>query len=233
MDNFFVSLCGSGGCDAAGTWLAALLTLFVLSYLIRDSFLFRLASSLLVGTAVGYGFAVILNTVLWQRLVMPLLLDIPSLWSHSWPLFVPLFLGFLLVARLVPGWQGWGNWSLGYLFGAGAALAIGGALGGALVPQLLASIVSIAPGASVGNSINNLLILVGTLGVLLTFRFTVVAGSPLTRAYGRIAGAWGTAGRGFMLVALGAIFANTFTARVSVLVNQIYFLLHNWLGVVK
>jgi hypothetical protein len=234
MGIIFNAVCHSfpGGCDNAGVWLAAMLTLLVFSYLIRDTFLFRLAQSLLVGTAIGYGSAVVLRTVIWDRLLVPLLQDSVFLWKNNWPLFVPLVLGLLLLTKLIPHWNGIGNLSLGYLFGVGAALAIGGAFGGALLPQLSATILAFPPAP--GDSwINSLLILAGTLGALLAFRFaTAVTRGPI-RAYSAIASAWGRIGSGFIMVAFGAIFANTVTARVSILVGQLYFLLHDWLGIVR
>jgi hypothetical protein len=235
MEGIFNSLCGPlpGGCDSAGVWLAALLTLLVGSYLVRDSFLFRLAQGLLVGTAIGYFSAVALRTVVWDKLLVPLLLDSVFLWKNTWDLFIPLVLGLLLLARLVPGWNGLGKISLGYLFGVGAALAIGGALSGALVPQLRTMILSFPPQPGLENWINNLLIVVGALGALLAFRFTTGLGSGPLRAYSRLAVVWGRLGTAFIMVAFGAIFANTATARVSTLVGQMYFLLHDWLGIVK
>ncbi len=235
MDGIFTSLCGPfpGGCDYAGVWLAALLTLLVGSYLIRDTFLFRLAQSLLVGTAIGYGSAVVLSTVLWDRLLMPLLADSTYLWQNDWDLFIPLILGLLLLAKLVPGWSGIGNISLGYLFGVGAALAIGGALSGLLLPQLRTMVLSFPPQPGPENWVNNLLIVVGALGALLAFRFTTGLGSRPLRVYSSLAAVWGRIGTAFIMVAFGAIFANTVTARVSTLVGQLYFLLHDWLGIVK
>ncbi len=235
MDSIFNSLCGStsSGCDTAGIWLGALLTLLVLSYLVRDSFLFRVAQSLLVGAAIGYGSAVILRTVLWDGLIAPLLADTPHLWATFWPLFFPLVLGVVLLTKLVPNWSAIGNVSLGFLFGVGAALAIGGALSGALAPQLGATVLSLSP-INAGNSwFNNFIVVVGTIGALLAFRFTASTSTRALRVYSTIANAWGRLGRGFILIAFGAIFANTFAARVSVLVGQLYFLLHDWLGVVK
>ena len=209
------------GADAAGLWIAALLTLLVGSYLVKDTFLFRLASSLLVGTAIGYASAIILQNVLWQQLLSPLLNDSATGWTQTWPLFIPLALGLLLLARLVPGWSSAGNISLGFLFGVGAALAIGGALAGALAPQIDASARALAPGLGLAGWVNNLLIAIGALGVLLSFRFaTGLTAGPL-RFYSVVAGAWGRVGRAFMMVAFGAIFANVLTARVSTLVGAL------------
>lgn len=235
MGTLFNSLCSlaPGGCDNAGVWIAAILTLLVLSYLVHDSFLFRLAQSLLVGTAIGYGSAVVLRTVLWDKLLFPLLVDSGSAWKNSWPLFIPLVLGLLLLAKLVPNAGALGDISLGYLFGVGAALAIGGALSGALLPQMRSTIMAFPPAPGLDNWINSVLILVGTLGALLAFRFATRLGAGPLRLYSVLANAWGRIGTAFIMVAFGAIFANTVTARVSTLVGQLYFLLHDWLKVVR
>lgn len=235
MGTAFNSLCAQfpGGCDNAGVWLAAILTLLVLSYLIRDTFLFRLAQSLLVGTAIGFGSAVVLHSVVWDRLLVPLLEDSVFFWSSTWPLFIPLVLGLLLLTKLLPNSSGLGNISLGYLFGVGAALAIGGALNGALMPQLRSTVMAFPPSPGLGNWVNSILILVGTLGALLAFRFTTGLSSAPLRAYSALASAWGRIGTGFIMVAFGAIFANVVTARVSTLVGQLYFLLHDWLRIIK
>ncbi len=233
MDTLFNSVCGSspGGCDTVGVWLGALLTILVFTYLIRDGMLFRLAQSLLVGTAIGYGSAVILRTVLWDGLLTPLLNDSAT----YWPLVVPFIAGLFLLTKLAPRWAGvlFGNISLGYLFGVGAALAIGGALNGALVPQLGATMLSVSPVIGLDNMLNNILLIVGTIGALLAFRFTSSLNSRPLRLYATLATSWGQVGRAFIMVAFGAIFANTLTARVSTLVGQLYFLFHDWLGVVK
>lgn len=237
MDALFSSVCGNNGdaCNVIGIWVAALLTLCVFSFLIRDTFLFRLASNLLVGTAAGYAGAVIIRTVLWDNLLAPLLSDMGNLFANEWLLLIPLALGASLLLKLVPNWRAttFSNFGLGYLFGVGAALAISGALSGALAPQLSATVVSLAPNGDVFNSLNNLLIVVGTLGALLAFRFVNVNGTPLLRAYGQVASTWGIIGRAFIMVAFGAIFAGVLAARVSALVGQLYFLLHDWLAIIK
>ncbi len=209
--------------NISGVLIGAVLTLLVLSYLIRDTFLFRLAQSLLVGTAIGYGLAVILRNVWWEGLFKPLLTG-----SESWGLLIlPLLGGIFLLTKLVRGWNLLGNISLGYLFGVGAALAIAGALSGALAPQLSASVVSIAPSLDSGDWINNLLIVVGTLGALLAFRFTSAQGTRPERLYTAIANGWGRIGRGFIMIAFGAILANVLAARIVTLVGQLYLLFHD------
>ena len=51
-----------------GTWVAAFLTLMVLSYLFGNNPFFRLAQYLFIGVAAGYAVVLAWNQVLWPRL---------------------------------------------------------------------------------------------------------------------------------------------------------------------
>lgn len=239
MDSIFASVCSPGGfCDALGVWLAALLTILVFTYLIRDTFLFRIASGLLVGTAIGVTGAVVISNVLLP--LIPRLLDDLVALPDSWVALVidalPIVLGISLLLRLTPTVRAttFSNIGLAYLFGIGAALTIGGALAGNLVPQLTATMsVSLAPQDSLLEWANGLVILIGTIGAFLAFRFIQPGKRPWQRAYDVITRGWGTLGRGFIMIAFGAILASLILARVSALVGQLYFLLHDWLPILK
>jgi len=216
--------------DSIGVWTGAILTLFVFSYLLKDTFLFRLAQAIFVGVAIGYAATVAIWSVLVPRLVSPLITDPEA----AWHLLIPLTLGLLLFAKLRAGWAPLGNLSIAFLFGVGSALAIGGALSGALLPQLLATIVSLAPAQGIETIVNNLLLVVGTLGAFLSFRFIVPAKPrSAARAFDGLTQKWGALGRWFILIAFGAIFADTAVSRISILVSRIYYLAHDWLEIIR
>jgi hypothetical protein len=215
--------------DLIGVWVGAILTLLVFSYLLGDTPLFRIAQALFVGVAVGYGATVAIYLVLFPNLIDPLLTNTTS----NWPLFIPLVLGLLLFTKLKASWASIGNLSIAFLFGVGGALAIGGALGGTLLPQLGATVVSLAPAQGLGTIVNNLLLVFGTIGAFLSFRFITSTGRRPLRALDAVGRGWGYVGRWFVLIAFGAIFADTAVSRVSILIGRVYYLLHNWLQVVK
>ena len=215
--------------DLIGVWVGAILTLLVFSYLLGDTPLFRIAQALFVGVAVGYGATVAIFLVLLPNLVDPLLTNTTS----NWPLFIPLALGLLLFTKLRTSWAPIGNLSIAFLFGVGGALAIGGALGGTLLPQLSATIVSLAPAQGLDAVVNNLLLVFGTIGAFLSFRFVTSTKRRPLRALDTVARGWGNVGRWFVLIAFGAIFAGTAVSRVSILIGRVYYLLHNWLQVVR
>lgn len=219
--------------DLIGVWVGAILTLLVFSYLLHDSPLFRIAQAIFVGVAVGYAVTVAVRSILIPMLFEPMLTGLFVKGEIPWLYLVPLVLGLLLFTKLRASWASLGNPSIAFLFGVGSALAIGGALGGTLVPQLKATIVSLAPNQGWG-MINNLLLLIGTIGAFLSFRFIIPTEkhAPL-RALDVVARSWGRVGRWFILVAFGAIFADTAVSRISILVGRFYYLLHDWLQVVK
>jgi hypothetical protein len=142
---------------------------------------------------------------------------------------LPLLLGLLLLTK-ARGSSGWlGNSSVAFLFGVGAALAIGGALLGSFLPQIQASWVSISPATAGGGvaAANNLLLAVGTICTLAYFYFTMgVRGGPGS-GFVRLAS---VVGKWVILITFGAIFGNRVMAYVSLLIERAYFLLGDWLG---
>lgn len=214
--------------DIVGVWTGAILSLLVFSYLLGDTPLFRIAQAIFVGVAVGYAVIVAVYLILVPRLVAPLMLN-PN---TNWHLFVPLVLGILLLLKLRASWAPVGNLSLAFLFGVGGALAIGGALSGALLPQLEATVVSLAPSEGVATLVGNAILVIGTIGAFLSFRFATAPRRTATRALDAVGRGWGYVGRWFVLISFGAIFASTAASRVSILIGRVYYLLHDWLQVV-
>ena len=207
-------------------WIAFVLTLVVYSYLfLGDTFLYRMAEHLFVGSMVGYAVVLAWHHVLWPRLFAPLL-KAPV---GNVGLLVPLILGLLLLTKGSTRFSSLGNVSMAFLFGVGAAVAMGGALFGSLAPQIGATMVSLNPGDfleyGLEHAIDNFIIVVGTLSTLLYFYFTADAGSGLSRLRAGFVRFWAGIGRVFIVVAFGAIFADTVMARVSLLVSRIHFLL--------
>ncbi len=201
--------------DFIGQWVALFLTLVVFSYLIKDNFLYRLAIHILVGVAAGYALLVAYKAVLEKMLILPLLQDPQT----NVGLVVPLTLGLLLLAKLLPR-MGWvGNVSMAFLFGVGAALAIGGAMVGTLWPQTLASISSFNL-AHVGlpGAFNNFILFIGAISVLFYFYFTGAQRRKALRAVASL-------GKAFIMIAFGALFATGLVTFVTLLISRINFIL--------
>lgn len=202
-----------------------LLTLMVLSYLIGDNALFRFAIHLFVGVSAGYVAAVALFQVIWPYLLNPLA-TAPLL--ERGLLIVPLVLSALLLMKISPriGWLG--GPAVGYLVGAGAAVAIGGAVLGTIFPQVLSAA---EPFDIVGLTerginplqplFNGVVMMVGTIGTLAYFHFGAHRkedGSVKRSGMIELV-AW--FGKLFVALTLGVLFAGVYAAALSALIERI------------
>lgn len=204
--------------DLAGMIVACILTIMVLSYLIGDNALFRLASHIFIGLTAGFVTVLILYGVIWKQLLVPLW---DGLFSEGGTLniAVPLGLvfGFILLAARS---SAWGRPVVAYLVGVGAATAIGGALLGTIVPQVNASANLFAANLVIGA-----VVLIGTVTTLVYFNFRAraIGDQPTKRAV------WievlGLGGQFFVAVTFGVLFAAVFTASLTALVQRLHFIL--------
>jgi len=214
-----------------GIWVAALLTLSVLSYIIRANAAFRLAEYLFVGVAGGYAAGLVWNNVLSPRLYL-LVSDPSAYWYYG--LFFAL--GLLLLARGIGPISVLGNVPLAALVGIGAGMALGGALTGSLVPQIKAAITPISPSHHGGGlvgwalAIDSLLLVLGTIAVLSAFHYTAEGRGPLGRAMLQIIGGLGELGHKYLMIAFGALVAGAMLTFFTILVGRINFLLSDWLS---
>ena len=207
--------------------VGAVLTLFViLGYLLgENNFLFRLATYIFIGVASGFVFVMVFYQVITPRLIRPML-------SGSFEQIVltilPLVLSVLLVFKIFPNLSRLGNISMAYLVGAGAAVAIGGAVLGTLITQARASInlFDMSAGGGAMRLVDGAFILVGTLSTLLYFSFSAKAqrNAPAQRPVAVRAAAG--VGQVFIALTLGALFAGVFTASLTALIERLGFLLN-------
>jgi hypothetical protein len=206
------------GSDFIWVWMAALLTIMVYSYLLGDNPLYRLAEHVFIGSSVAYAVVVVIHGVLRPLLLVPLVSGETGKRALA---AVPLVLGLLLWAKLKTSWAWLGNFSVAFLLGVGAALAIGGALFGSILPQIQATINAV----DLSGFGQGLIIVIGTLSTLLYFHFAAGAKDGLSGIGASFIRAWARLGRWFIMIAFGAIFANTVMARISLLIGRVQFLL--------
>jgi hypothetical protein len=218
--------------ETIGLTVAAVLTLIVFSYLWRDNRAYRLAEHVFIGTTVGYVFVVVYHQVLLPKLIGP---GIAGRWM-DWRLIVPAVLALCLLLRGAGPLGVLANWGVAFVVGVGSALALAGALSGTLLPQVTASAVPLAgstgnvgAGADWASIAGNLVLVVGVLATLSYFYFTATRQS----VEGRLLRGAGFIGKYTMMVAFGALFASLTLSRLSLLIGRLYFLLGDWLGVIR
>jgi hypothetical protein len=217
--------------DQIGVIVGAILTLFILSYLIGDNFLYRLATHVLIGVGAAYITVTVIADVLWPRIVQPLIAvqTIQAISDDNLKLQmlinaivagIGVFLSFLLLFKFQPRFAFVGNIPIGYLVGVGAAVALGGAVFGTIGAQTVATALPpggplTGPNSNVAiNFLLNVIIVFATVTTLLSFSFFRAARRGVLSGLSSI-------GRFFLASALGATFALVYVASVTVLIDRV------------
>jgi len=202
-----------------GAFAGFILTLLVFSYLFGDNALFRFAVHLFIGVAAAFMAAVAFYSVLWPRLLVPVIYGLPV---ERLLALVPLVLSVILLAKASPRLSGWGAPIMAFLVGVGAATAVGGSVFGTLLPQVQANInlfdiqaIAIS-GKSLGWELfNAAIILLGTVVTLAYFHFNIRSPSPLWMQV------LSFLGKIMIAIALGVIFAGVYSAALTALVERL------------
>ncbi len=235
------------GIELIGTILAALLTVMVLSYLIGDNPLFRVATHIFIGITAGYSGAIAWHNILGPNLVDPLLagglsgiLDGSALSGAQGVLIIGAWILIaMLLLKLSPSTSRWGSLPLVIMVGVGAGVVVGGAITGTLIPQSGAAITSLNPGpfppASAGNILMRLLewleplveviiLLSGTICTLLYFHFTARK-SPTGIGERPTLIAWAAKiGKVFIAITFGTMYAGVLSATLIMLSERMDYL---------
>jgi hypothetical protein len=207
--------------------ISCLLTIMVLSYLVGDNPMFRIAIFIFVGVSAGYVGAVALYQVIIPKVVLPLVND-PL--ANFPALVVPIILSLLLLTKIFPRISWLGSASMAFMVGVSAAVAIAGALIGTLVPQFIASIApfSIKTTSGIGSMLENLsegaVMLLGTVTTLAYFHFGVKSSGPGAGSPNPIMKYMGLIGQFFIAVTFGVLFTGAYAAAVSALIGRMYFI---------
>jgi hypothetical protein len=223
--------------DPIGAIIGFLLTIMVLSYIIGDNFLFRLAIHIFIGAASGYAAVLILYGVLWNQVLVPVFQIFMTggtggVITYLTRVAPAVLLGIWMLTKASPRLARWGTPVLAFLTGVGAATVVAGAILGTVFPQVSASVnvlnMQAAPpelSKLVGWFINGILILVGTVTTLIYFQFGIrrqEEGAPVQRSM--FMEYLATAGQGVIVVTLGVLFASVYIAALVALVDRVRFL---------
>ncbi len=217
-----------------GAVLAALLTLFILSYLIGDNPFYRLAASLFVGLTAGYAVVVALSNVIWPQMIAPLL----NVWNAPQTLdlsrtllaVIAFVLSIILVFKLFASTTRPASCVTALMVGVGVAVAIGGTLAGSLIPQVQAAFVSLGPTKSTPNLLESvvegLFMVVGTVATLWFFYYGGRARPGLPTERPGWVKAVAPAGEVFLGTTFGVMYAGAIVASLAVFAQS-------WLNVLN
>ncbi|MBX2998692.1 MAG: hypothetical protein KF893_09310 [Caldilineaceae bacterium] len=232
--------------DHLGVVVGFLLSLAIFSFILRDTWLVRLAQYLLVGVSLGYAAVIAWQSVLWLRLFRPLLdaarPTFPPTMDALWLYWAPLGLGLILWLAGIDALRGSiaGRPSplrrglrllailpMGILAGVAVGVGIAGAIQGTLLPQFLRGADLGLPAGPPGFLIMGMLTLLITTGALIHLQVGKVAAVEwkLPNFLLSILNGWRWIGERALWLAAGFLFAQLFTSRITLLIARLeYFL---------
>lgn len=215
--------------DLIGGMLGFLFTILILSYLIGDNPLFRIAVYIFVGVASGYVASVVVWQVFIPRLLMPTFSALQTLSLAEGVYLLFPWLGVLFIfMKISPGMSGAARITMAFLVGAGAAVTLVGALTGTLLPQVGAAIDFFDLKAAAARNVgalevmgNGLILMLGTVTSLAYFHFGArPKADGSVRRFAPIE-FLAMAGRMFIGITLGAIFAGVYAAALTALIERV------------
>lgn len=195
-----------------GVWIGALLTLCLYSFLYKENRFYQFAERLYVGVGAGYYICQGLNNVInkaWDPMVK----------EGKIYLIIPMVLGLMLYCRFVKSLVWVSRIPLSILVGIGVGLVLRGSIVAEFSKQIGATMLPL-------NSIRNIIIVFGCLGVLSYFYFSRTQNrGPMYNL--------SLVGRWLMMITFGAAFGNTVQGRISLFISRLQYLFGDWLGIIK
>ena len=221
-----------------GIWLAALLTLFIFSFLYGDNPFYKIAESIFVGSSAAWYMV----AAFWDQLIPNMVAKLAPGVVRAWALpdlpknepvllvrIIPLILCIMLLWRLAPKGQWIGRWPLGVIIGTKSAFQMLVFIQSDLLSQVRNTIVPLVVidrvrGLDVWESIKNTLTVLSVLACLVYFFFSF----EHKGAKGKVArvGIW------VLMITFGASFGLTVMGRITLLTDRIVFLLDDWLWLI-
>ncbi len=205
-----------------GIWLAALLTLGIMSFVYRDNLYYKICEAIFIGISAGYWFI----TFFWDSLYRIAWIGIVH--EGRYVLLGGVILGAMMLMRLF-GKIGWiARWPLAFIVGATAGLKMMVYFTTNAMAQIHDTVydtVTAFSGGDLYNLIGRLVILLGTVTGLIYFYFS--------KEHKGIFGGVAKVGTWFLMITFGASFGYTVMSRMSLLLGRIEFLLTDWLKLVK
>jgi len=209
--------------ELIGTWIAALLTLFLFSFLYRDNPFFRLAEALFAGVSLGYYIGQTADQTIKPNLVLPLVHD----FTHNWDLVFAALIGLNLYNRYIPKIAWVARFSLAIYVGYYTGINMVQKLQGEVLPQSGSTMLDLLGRGSGGSpaisqAFDAWVVFVGVLAVLIYFFFSV--------EHRGVVGKVSRLGIWYLMLGFGAAFGYTVMGRISLLIGRMNFLVIDWIG---
>jgi uncharacterized membrane protein YeiB len=198
-----------------GIWMAALLTIFIYTFVYKENPAFRWAEHTLIGLTAG------VYTVNGLDNIRKMVID-PIVGGNMSALImlIPLAMGLLLFTRFSKTQYHYSRWMMAMLI----ASAVAAGMVASAQSRVMTSIIETFPtGGDLMTTFNELVMLIAVISTIIFFTYT----RPHTGVMGSIA----YVGRYALMLALGVNFGNAFSSRMGYIIGRLNFLLLEWLGI--
>jgi len=201
--------------------ISFILTIMILSYVLGDNPLYKIASYLFVGVTTGYFSVLLIYQVILPKLIYPLFGGNRQQFIIAIVAFV---LCILLLLKLSSYMSGLSALPMALLVGVGSATIISGALMGTLLPQINATSENFALSRN-GNFLVGLYTLVGSIATLLFFSYSKVINIKVTNNDSKIFNLIRNFGKLFIGITFGSLFAGVILSALFALMERMDFII--------
>lgn len=214
--------------DHFALWVAAFLTLGIISFLYKDNVWYKICESVFIGISAGYWFVMLFWDNLYGKFFLGVFPREGTQRADDWyMLFVGATLGVMMLMRLLPkvGWIS--RWPLAFIVGATAGINLIIYFASNVMVQVEDTVRPLFGNnyeATLYDIFGNIVVAVGTFTGLIYFFFS----KEHKGAFGGAA----KVGIFFLMVTFGASFGYTVMSRMSLLIGRIDFLLTDWLRII-
>lgn len=193
-------------------WVSSIVTIIAFSYLFKENELYKAVEHLYVGVAAGYTLVMGYNNIV-SKVWTPLTRD------KNFVVLIPAILGLMLYVPYVSKQYSWvKRIPIAAIVGIGMALTARTQIMQQFVGQIKATVGPV-------KNINSLIILLGTVGTLCYFLFTLRPSLPVET--GSEIGKW------TIMVTLGAAFGAGIMGRISLLIDRMFLIFRDWIPLIK
>lgn len=204
------------------TWISALLTLAIFSFLFKDNPFYKVAEHIFVGVANGYAV-----TFYWHNILVPSLFD-PLFRGHLLYI-IPFMVGALYFTRFIPKVSWLVRIPIGITIGYYTGASVPAVIEADIIRQIQGTLLTrsnfAAWNAGPLGWVWSVLLFIGVLCTLSYFYFS--------REHKGLLNVSSRIGIVFIMIGFGAAFGYTVMARISLLVGRLQFLFGPWLGIMS
>ncbi len=221
-----------------GLWLAAIFTLFILSFLVGDNPAYKFAEAMVVGTSAGYVMVIGIWDIFIPNLVGRLAPHLIQNWTlpgldtsmgTQFLYIIPAILILMLLMQLMPKGAWLSRWPIAFFIGITAGYRMIGYVEADLVAQIKAAIIPLYQTGADGTfvfwaTMNACILTIATLSTMVYFFFSV--------EHKGLVGKTARVGIWFLMITFGASFGYTVMGRIALLAQRLEFLFGDWLHLI-